>query len=439
MFVLLLLTVEYSRSAAIIDEILAIVGNEPVFASDIEQELMQQKAQGRTETSTMQCEIFEQLLIQKLLLAQARRDSLKVNDLAVTQEVDQRLRFFTAQLGGQQEVEKYFNKPLSQIRKDLQDYVSEHNLTQQMQQSIVSKVALTPKEAEVFYASQAPDSFPMLPEQYVMQQIVRYPPSGQQARYDVRERLIELRERIMNGEKFSTLAVLYSEDPGSAKRGGELGLRSREEFVKQFSDVAFSLRPNQVSQIVETEFGYHIIQLIEKKGDMANVRHILLKPKFSGETQERAVNLLDSVANIIRKDSVTFEMAAMRYSEDKETLLNGGYVINPATQTSRFEKDQVLPADYFVLRAMKVGEISQAFASKDARGNDNFKIVKLTQILPAHRANFEQDYGLICDIARQQQQQQVFEQWIKTSIESAVIDILPKMQTCHYKYNWQKK
>jgi peptidyl-prolyl cis-trans isomerase SurA len=325
---------------------------------------------------------------------------------------------------------------MSQIRSDLQDYMNEHSLTQQMQQTIMNKAPLTPRDARQYYESQSPDSFPMIPQQYVIQQIVRYPPSGKQAKFDVREQLIELRERVMKGEKFSTLAVMYSEDPGSAKRGGEMGMRSREEFVKPFSDAAFSLKPNQVSQVVETEFGFHIIQMVEKRGDMANLRHILLKPKFSIETQTQASNLLDSVAHIIQTDSITFEQAALRFSEDKETRLNGGYVINPATQTHRFEKDQLQPSDYFEIQKLKVGEVSHSFPSKDSKGNDIFKIIKIKEILPTHRTNWEHDYGLIYEIAMQKQQLQVFDKWINKAITTTIIKISPAMEKCELKRQW---
>ena len=420
----------------VIDEIAAVVGNEPIWTSDINQELMQQKAQGRSESFALRCEIFENLLVQKLLLAQARKDSLKVNDMAVRQEVEQRIRFFSAQLGGQQEVERYFGKPIAQIRSDLQDYMSEHSLTQQMQQSIASKTPLTPRDAETFYRSMPPDSFPMIAEQYIIQQIVRYPPSGRQAKFDVREQLIELRERVMKGEKFSTLAVMYSEDPGSSKRGGEMGFRPREEFVKPFADAAFALKEGQVSQVVETEFGFHIIQMIEKKGDMANLRHILLKPKFSVETQTQAAALLDSVAMLIHADSIAFEQAALRFSEDRETRLNGGYVINPASQTHRFQKDELQPADYFEIQKLKTGEVSRSFPSKDSKGSDIFKVIKIKEILPAHRADWHQDYGLIYDLALRRQQQQIFEQWIDKSIKKTIITISHEMGVCDFSREW---
>lgn len=423
----------------VLDKVLAVVGNEALLESDIEMEVLQLRAQGQLVDGEMRCYIFEQLLLQKLLLAQAKLDSLKENELAVTQEVEQRIRHISVQLGGTQEVEKYFGKPMFQLKEEFTAQMRERSLTQQMQMNIVSVVQVTPRDVEVHYQSQAPDSFPMIPDQYVIQQIARYPPSGSEARFQVREKLLELRERVMNGEKFQALAVMYSEDQNSARRGGELGMRTREEFVKPFSDAAFVLKPGQVSQIVETEFGFHIIQMSEKRDDMANLRHILIRPKFSVETQQEASHLLDSVTTLIRADSISFEQGVVRYSEDKNTRLSGGYVINPQTLSTRFEKDQLIPNDYYVLRDMKVGQLSAPFESKDNSGNDIFKIIKFKEFIPSHRANFDQDYMVIHDIAKNKKQQAAFDAWITKQIQSAYIFIEPDMRSCKFsREGWVK-
>lgn len=422
----------------VLDKVIAVVGNEAILESDMEQEVMQLRAQGRLVDDDLRCEIFEQLLVQKLLLAQARIDSLPVNDMAVDQEVDQRIRYFTVQLGSTQKVEEYWHKPLFEIKEQMRHFVREKNLTQQMQAKIVGEVQITPRDVEVYYKSVSVDSFPMIPEQFVIQQIAKYPPSGSEARYMVREKLLELRERILKGEKFQTLAVMYSEDPGSARRGGELGLSPREQFVKPFADAAWSLKVGQVSQIVETEFGYHIIQCIEIQGDMRNLRHILIRPKFSTETQQQASHLLDSVATLIRADSISFERGVIRYSEDKNTRMNGGYVVNQQTQTTRFEKDQLVPNDYFVLKDMKVGDVSSPFESKDNSGNDIFKVIKLKELIPSHRANIAQDYMVIYEVTKGTKQDEVFEAWIQKRIKTAYITIVPEMRECKLERSWIK-
>ncbi|MDR1342555.1 MAG: peptidylprolyl isomerase [Prevotellaceae bacterium] len=423
----------------VLDKVLAVVGNEALLESDVEVELMQLRAQGELVDDEVRCSVFEHLLLQKLLLAQAKLDSLTENEMAVSQEVEQRIRYFSTQLGGTQELEKYFGKPLFRIKEELTEQTKERNLTQQMQMNIVSAAQLTPRDVETYYKTLPPDSFPMIPDQYVIQQIARYPPSGNEVRFQVREKLLELRERVMNGEKFQALAVMYSEDPNSARRGGELGMRVREELTKPFADAAFALKPGQVSQIVETEFGFHIIQMIEKKDEMANLRHILIRPKFSSETQQEAAHLLDSVAALIRADSISFEYGVARYSEDKNTRMNGGYVVNPQTLATRFEKDQLIPNDYYVLRDMKKGEISAPFESKDNTGNDIFKIIKLKEFIPSHRANFEQDYMVIHDIAKSKKQQATLDAWIAKRIQSTYIFIEPDMRSCRFsREGWVK-
>jgi peptidyl-prolyl cis-trans isomerase SurA len=437
---LLLLCVTFNAVGQlnVLDKVVAVVGNEAILMSDVEQELMQLRAQGRMVDDDLRCEIFEHLLVQKLLLAQARIDSLKVNEMAVEMEVDQRIRYFTVQLGSTQKVEEYWSKPMFEIKEQMRHFIREKNLTQQMQGNIVSEVIITPRDVKQFYNSMPADSFRMIPDQFVIQQVVKYPPSSSEARFQVRERLLELRERILKGDKFQALAVMYSEDPGSARRGGEMGLSPREQFVKPFADAAWALREGQVSQIVETEFGFHIIQCIDIQGDLRNLRHILIRPKFSTETQQLAIQHLDSVATLIRADSISFEFAVLRFSEDKNTRLSGGYVINPQTQTTRFEKDQLVPTDYFVLREMKVGEVSAPFASKDQAGNDIFKIVKLKELIPSHRANLEQDYMVIHDEAKERKQQEVFNAWLQKRIKSAYIMIAPEMRGCKLEYDWVK-
>lgn len=441
-FILLMLCFTFNAVTGqqnVLDKVLAVVGNEALLESDIEMELMQLRAQGQMVDDETRCYIFESLLLQKLLLAQAKLDSLKENDLAVAQEVEQYIRRASVQLGSTQEIEKYFGKPMFQLKEEWTVQMRERNLTQQMQMNIVSAVQTTPHDVETYYKSQAADSFPMIPDQYVIQQIARYPPSGSEARFLVREKLLELRERVMNGEKFQALAVMYSEDQTSARRGGELGMRTREEFVKPFSDAAFALKPGQVSQIVETEFGFHIIQMSEKRDEMANLRHILIRPKFSPETQQEASHLLDSVAALIRADSISFEAGVVRYSEDKNTRLSGGYVVNPQTLATRFEKDQLIPNDYYVLRDMKAGQVSAPFESKDNAGNDIFKIIKFKEFIPSHRASFEQDYMVIHYVTKSKKQQETFDAWVTKRILSAYIFVDPDMRSCKFsREGWLK-
>ena len=329
----------------VIDQVVAVVGDEMIMLSDIEQEAMRQKMQGYTSEGDIKCETLEQLMIQKLLLDQAKIDSLTTNEIGVEREVEQRLRYFLSQMGNEAALEKYFNKAMYEIRSDLRDIIRQQQLTEQMRSKIVENVKVTPSEISKLFKTIPSDSLPIIPEQYMLKQIMINPPAATDAKFLVKEKLLELRQRILNGERFSTLAVIYSEDRGSAAKGGELGFRSREELVKSFADAAFNLKEGQVSSIVESEYGFHIIQMIEKRDNQVNVRHILMKPTYTTEMTAAAQQKLDSIANLIKLDSLTFEGAALRFSEDKKTRLNGGIMVNPQSGTSLFQKDQLAPAD----------------------------------------------------------------------------------------------
>lgn len=423
----------------VIDQVVAVVGGDKILLSDIEQEALRAKVQGALVDDNEKCDILEQMLIHKLLLHHAQLDSLKVNDFMVENEVDRRLRYFINQVGSESALEKYFNKSIFQIKDDLRELIRETQLTQQMRQKIVEKIAVTPSEVKKFYRTIPQDSLPMVPEQYEYRQISVYPPAGAEAKFMVREKLLELRERIVKGERFAPLAVAYSEDRASATKGGELGFRSREELVKAFADAAFNLKPGQVSNIVETEYGFHIIQLIEKKNDQVNVRHILMKPSFTSEMIMKAQSRLDSIASLVRADSITFHRAAQRFSEDEKTRLGGGLAINSQTGTSLFEKDQIPPAEFFALRNLKPGEISQPFESRDQHANVVFKVVQLVRIIPTHKANLEQDYATIQMMAKRVKEHEEFMKWVERKQKTTYVRVDKEFRNCNFQLkNWGK-
>jgi len=420
------------KSQDVIDQVIAVVSGERVLLSDIEQEVMRMRMQGATESEYDRCNILEQILIQKLLLTQAKIDSLTVNDASVEMEIDRRLRYFINQIGSEKALENYFKKPLYEIKDDLRELISEQQLTQQMRQKIIDKVKITPSEVKNFYKKIPSDSLPQIPELYELQQIMIFPPSTAEAKYQVREKLLEIRERVLKGERFSTLAVAYSEDRASAIKGGELGLRSRDELVKAFADVAFNLKEGQVSQIVETEYGFHILQMIESKDDKVNVRHILMKPQYSSDMMSQAISRLDSISNLIKSDSITFERAAMRFSEDKKSNLNGGLVINPYTNTSFFEKDHLQPADYYVIKELKVGDMSAPFESRDEHANVVFKVLKLKKVVKAHKANIKDDYDIIQNMAKQNMENEILEDWLTKKQKTTFIRIDKSFRSCNF-------
>lgn len=427
------------KSQEIIDQVVAVVGGERVLQSDIEQEIMRMKMQGVITRDNDKCSVLEQLLMQKLLLAQSKIDSLTVNDASVEMEIDRRLKYFVNQIGSEKGLEDYFNKPLYEIKDDLRELIGEQQLTQQMRQKIVDKVNITPSEVKSFFRKTPEDSLPVIPDQYELQQIMIYPPSTAEAKFQVKEKLLDIRNRVLNGERFSTLAVAYSEDRASAIRGGELGFRTRDEYVKAFADAAFSLKDGQVSSIVETEYGFHIIQMIENKGDRVNVRHILIKPQFSSEMLSQAIAKLDSVRNLVINDSLTFERAVLKFSEDKKSMLNGGLVINPYTNTSMFEKDQLQPSDYYVIKELKVGELSAPFESRDDHANVVFKVIKVKRFAASHRANIKDDYDVIQSLAKQDVENDILKGWLAKKQKTTFIRIDPSFRNCNFESNgWIK-
>ncbi|MDR3227236.1 MAG: peptidylprolyl isomerase [Prevotellaceae bacterium] len=422
----------------IIDKVIAVIGNEAVLLSDIEMEITQRRMYGILSEENLFCRVFEDMLQSKLLIAQAKIDSLVVTPSAVQAAVDERINQMISQLGSEKAIEEQLKKPMSKVREMLSEHAENENLIGQMRSHIMQGIEITPSDAKRFYETIPADSVPIIPEQYSFQQITIYPPTAD-ANFEVKERLLELRERIMKGEKFSTLAILYSQDPESAKRGGELGIRSVTDYLVSFRNAALSLKPAQVSHIVETESGFHIIQMIEKQGkDMINVRHILLKPVYSASDQRLAFSRLDSIKNLITSDSITFEQAAMFFSRDEKTRMNGGLVANPYTLSPRFDKDQ-LGSNYFALRELKVGQVSDPFKSIDENGREVYKIVKIKEIIPSHKANLKDDFSDIKKMAEGQKQMEKLIKWLDKKQAETYIKIDDDYKDCKFESkNWIK-
>jgi len=432
---LLLLTLSFVRSAfsqEVIDKVIAVVGGDMILSSDIDQEVMRLKMQGGLPDGDVKCQIFEQILIQKLLLHQSKIDSIVVNDGAVEGEIDRRLQYFVNQIGSEKALENYFHKTIYEIKADLREVIKEQQLTQQMRQKVVEKITVTPSEIKSFYKTIPTDSLPLIPTQYVLREIAIYPPSSAEAKFRVKEKLLDIRSRILKGERFSMLAMAYSEDLASAKKGGELGFRSRDELVKSFADAAFNLADGQVSQIVESEYGFHIIQMIEKRNNQVNVRHILLKPQFTSDMLVEAQNKLDSIAGLIKADSLTFEKACSIYSEDKKSRMNGGLVVNPTNNTKYFEKEQLQPSDYYIIKDLKKNEVSASFESRDEKANVIFKIIRIEDIIPSHKANLKDDYNIIQVMTKQYNEQDLFMKWIKEKQKTTYIKIDPEYKRCKF-------
>ena len=426
----------------VVDKSVALIGNDIVMLSDIEAEAQMMRARGLTVDKSARCEILENMLVSKLFLTQAKLDSLTINDAQVSAMLDQRINEILSTLGGEQKTEEYFGKPLYKLRQEWQATMTDQSLIQEMQRNVASNTPkLTPRDIKKYCEETPAEDLPMVSTKYRIRQIGVYP-DREAAELAVKERLVGLRERIVNGEKFSTLARLYSQDPGSMSKGGELGMASRAIFWPAFSDAAMSLKVGQVSQVVETPDGFHIIQLIEREGDMFNARHILIKPQYTSEDRDRAFHKLDSIRNLVIGDTLSFFDAARSFSEERHSATNGGLMADENTGSSYFEKDQLKPNDYNVLRTMQEGDISEPFESLDnegRNGNTIYKILYLEKILPAHVANYQEDYSALVDEVNNKNAMKAIEEFITEKQKSTYIVIDPMFQGCDFeRKGWVK-
>ncbi len=427
----------------LIDKTVAVVGNEVIMLSDLEEEMKVQGSTGYMSDMAGRCELLEGMMVSKLFLMQARLDSLAVNNDMVESNLSSYMDNLLTFYGGEEGVEQQYGKPVYKLRQELRATLVDQTLAQQMQGEIVRKVpALTPYDVQQYVDATDPEDLPVVPMKYQLSQICIYP-DREAANLAVRERLLAIRERIINGEKFSTLARIYSQDPGSARKGGELGMASKSIFWPAFADEAMALKPGVVSQIVETPDGFHIIEVLEKKGDMFNARHILLKPEYTSEDREKAFRTLDSLKTELNNEAVTFELAARFYSEDPATRTNGGRMSDPNTGSSYFEIDQLKPQDYEAIRELEPGQISEPIESLDNEGrsgNTVYKIIKLDKILPAHPATFSNDYTLLLGNAREEKQNQAIDEFIDSKIGSTLIIIDPLFKDCEFdRSGWAEK
>ncbi len=420
----------------LIDKTVALVGNSMILLSQVESEVNMMQFQGYISDRNLRCEVLENMMVSKLFYTQAQMDSLAVNPDMVDASLNDRINTILSQLGGEEEMEKYFGKPMHKLRQEWRETFVEQNLAQEMQQEVAGKVTeVTPKEVAQFYRRTPKDSLPVIPTQYQYSQIVLYP-NVDRAKLAVRERLLEFRQRILEGEKFSLLATLYSEDPGSAMRGGELGMASKDVFWPAFSDAAMSLKEGQVSPIVETPDGFHLIQLIAKDGNMFNARHILLKLRYTAEDRDSAFIRLDSIRTVVMADSIDFQQAARIYSQDSKSRTNGGLVADAMTGAPFFDVDHLKPADYNVLKDMKEGEVSEPFESVDDEGrsgNTVYKIIRLEKIRPSHTATIDEDFNVLLDIATSQKKISAIEDFIKEKQATTYIVIDPLFQKCDFR------
>ncbi len=432
----------HAQSASnVVDEVVWIVGDEAILKSDVENARLEALSQGQRLEGDPYCVIPENLAIQKLFLHQAAIDSVKVSDSEVFQRVDQRVNYYIQQLNGKEKMEEYFGKTTSQIREKLYDIVRDEMMTSEVRSSLVKDVKVTPAQVRRYFKDLPEDSLPFIPTKVECQIIVRNPVIEQAEIERIKADLRDYTERVNSGRaQFSTLAVMYSEDTGTARQGGECGFAGRGSFVPEFSNVAFSLNdPKAVSKIVETEYGFHIIQLIEKRGEQINVRHILRKPRVSDAAFTQAINDLDSIADEIRRGLYTFDECTQFVSHDKDTRNNYGNMFNAEDNSAKFEiKD--LPVEVAkVVSTMNIGEISKPFIMVNNKGKEVVAIVKLKNKINGHRADMADDYQAMQDVVVAKQSVEKIQKWIREKQQTTYIHINDEWRNCEFQYpGWIK-
>ncbi len=447
------LCVSAQRRQVILDKVVAVVGGSSILYSELteyaEALVAQRRQMGYTSDRDPMHEALESLLEQKLLYNQALIDSVEISQGEVNTRIEAYLQTLVEEAGGIQELEIREHMPIFNYREMLRNRYEEQAYAQSMQANVIGNVTIVPGEVERFYRSIDKDSLPIIGEQYVYAQITKFPASMKEAKQRTKERLLDMRERIITGQtSFSVLARMYSVD-GSALYGGEMQPAPSSMYVRPFAEALEKLKPGQVSEIVETEFGFHIIELVDKRGELYHCRHILLRPTYTSDELMQPAHQLDSIARLIRLDSLKFEDAALRFSDDASSKMNGGIVSNHDVLTrqgvydgarltaTRFLKEDFgleggkALEDYNALMRLKVGEVSDSFQTTDFNGNQMSKIVKLVEIVPSHVASLEDDYVRLEEMALNQKRERVFREWLNQKIESMYIYIDPEYR------NWQ--
>lgn len=431
-------TVSGQKQGTVIDKIVANVGDEIILLSELREQMKYAKSGNAVALEgTLEAQVIESMLMTKLLQAQASIDSIMVTEKEVEMQLDNRMKEFLRYAGSEERLEKHYNKKVAQIRNELRDATREQLIVEKMKDEIVKDVKVTPAEVRIRYNKVPQDSLPTMPEKLMIAQITRKPKFSQEEKDRIQKTLREYRDKIYQGGSFATYAVLYSEDPGSASRGGELGFKPRAEFVEEFANVAFNLKPGKISKIVETEFGFHIIQLIERRGDQINVRHILLKPRVEEEYKEKAKLQLDTIRNSILKDEITFDEAAMRYSDDKDTRNNGGLLMNPRTMGAYLQKPELPPVISRNLEGVEEGGLSSIFYDT-SEAVPSFKFFVIKKRIPEHKANLNEDWEIFENLVISEKKQEVLSEWIEDKIKDTYIEINKNISREGFKYKWTK-
>ncbi len=417
-----------------IDKIIAVIGEEIVLRSEVENQYLQYISQGVTSNEELRCEILEDLMTQKLLISSCKQDSISVTKEEIEQEVETRVNYYVEQIGSIEKVEQYFEKDIYQIKKVLSELVEDQFLIQRMQSSITNDVKITPFDVNEYYEKMDKSELPLIEDRYKLSQIIIKPKMSEDQINKLTDRLNAFRKRILNGEDFKVLAALYSDDPGSANNGGEIGFVSRGTFVPEFEKVAFRLKKGEVSEIVKTNFGYHIIQLIERRGDQVNVRHILLKPKYSSTSLQNARLRIDSIYNKIKNNEISFSQAIKSYSDD-DTKNNNGLLINPSNGSSTYTIAELGSSIKYLIEGLDEGDFTKPVKVESNEGSI-YRILNVVEKISSHTANLDLDYDFFQTQALNFKKQKKLDEWIEKRIKNTYVELKEIDKNCKSRYKW---
>lgn len=428
----------YSQPEGVkLDGVIAIIGKNIVLHSELESQYAQASMQGQTLSPQMKCELLEELMLQKLLLAQAQFDSIAVTENEVETELERRLRFFISQIGSREALEKYYNKSILEIKAEFRELIQEQMLIQKMQQQITADVKVTPSEVKNFYNKLAAEEIPLVELEFQLSHLVIFPQIAPEEKELVRDRMTEIRQRVLKGDSFGALAVMFSEDPGSSRKRGELGFFGRGEMFPEFEAAAFKLQsPNEISPIVETKAGFHILQLIERRGELVNVRHILLTIKPSEESIVNAKNKIDSVYRLIDQGTMNFEEAIAKFSMQTGKAIKS-QLINPNTMDNKFLASHLDAPTLFAIEKLPEQSVSRAIPYTNEEGQNGYRLVYVNKKTPPHKANLTDDYPLIHELALEGKKHDVLNEWIKDKKNYTFIKIVEPYNNCDFEYNWK--
>lgn len=436
-YFLLLALISFGLSAQSIDKIEAVIGDEIILTSEIESQYLQYLSQGNIKSNKIRCQIVEDLLFQKLLVNQAELDSLVVSDDEIENEISKRVSYFENQLGSVKKVEAYFGKSMVNIKSELGKVIRDQFIAQKMQTKLTSKIKVTPAEVKDSYALLLDDEIPIMPTQVEVAQIVVKPEITNDQKDKIREKLNSFRDRVYKGEDFKMLATLYSDDPGSASNGGELGFVNRGDLVPEFERAAFRLKEGEISEVVKSQFGFHIVQLIERRGEQINVRHILIKTKVNATSLYAAKLKIENIEKELIEDKITFDQAVSKYSDD-ENKNNGGLLLNPNTMSTLHTLDDMAPALRLVVNKLKENQISSPAVIQVNDENKAYRILRLNKRTDQHKANLVEDFAIIKEYSINAKKELALDLWTNKIITKTYIRLSEELDKCELAKKWNK-